>query len=96
MHPGVQGNLRQSLAEAIVSPGLETHRHKHHTSEELYHITQGQGIMTLDNTSFAVNTGDTICIPPGTAHNIRNTGDNELKILCCSSPAYSHEDTELL
>jgi mannose-6-phosphate isomerase-like protein (cupin superfamily) len=40
--------------------------------------------------------GDTVYIPPGTPHKIRNTGDIPLKILCCSSPAYSHEDTELL
>ena len=96
MHPGVQGNRNQSLAEAIIAPGQETQRHRHHASEELYHITQGEGLMMLGDESFTVKPGDTICIPPGTTHNIMNTGNSELKILCCSAPAYSHEDTELL
>lgn len=52
--------------------------------------------MTLGNDVFVVSAGDTILIDPGVAHKIENTGAEELKILCCSSPPYSHEDTELL
>jgi mannose-6-phosphate isomerase-like protein (cupin superfamily) len=35
-------------------------------------------------------------IPPGTPHSIANTGEGDLKILCACSPAYTHEDTEIL
>ena len=94
MHPSVQGNRLQSLAEAIVEPGQETMLHLHRLSEELYHITAGQGLMTLGTEQFAVGVGDTVCIPPGTLHCIRNTGEVALKILCCCAPPYSHEDTE--
>ena len=87
---------KQSLAEAIVSPGQSTKLHRHHRSEELYHITAGQGVMTLSTEVFDVSLGDTVCIPPGTAHRIENTGSHDLKILCCCAPAYSHDDTELL
>jgi mannose-6-phosphate isomerase-like protein (cupin superfamily) len=52
--------------------------------------------MRLGVEEFEVNSGDTVCIAPGTAHCIRNTGEEDLVILCCCSPAYSHEDTELL
>ena len=52
--------------------------------------------MMLGVETFAVKAEDTICIPPGTPHNIANTGRTELKILCCCAPAYSHDDTELL
>jgi len=86
----------QSLAEATVPVGKATVLHKHGLTEELYHITSGQGLMTLGDKLFAVTVGDTICIPPGTAHCIKNTGGNKLIIMCCCSPAYSHEDTELL
>ena len=96
MHPQVHGNVRQSLAEAIVHSGQQTLLHKHHVTEEIYHITQGQGLMTLADEQFEVCTGDTICIPPGTPHCIKNTGELPLKILCACSPAYSHQDTELL
>ena len=94
--PGSVSSQQQSLAEAIVKPGQLTQLHRHIKSEELYHVTSGTGLMTLADEKFDVTSGDTICIPPGTAHCIENTGTDDLLILCCCSPAYSHEDTELL
>ena len=68
----------------------------HKLTEEIYHVTSGAGLMTLGGEKFAVAAGDTICIAPGTPHCIENTGETPLKILCACSPAYSHDDTELL
>ena len=96
MHPRVHGNRNQSLAEAVVEPGATTRLHRHARTEELYHITRGSGEMRLGTETFAVAVGDTVCIPPGTPHNIRNTGTEPLHILCSCSPPYSHDDTELL
>ncbi len=96
MHPAVHGNRAQSLAEATVPPGAETRLHLHRVTEELYHVTQGQGQMTLGERVFDVQAGDTVCIPPGTPHRIRNVGAVPLKILCACAPAYAHDDTELL
>jgi mannose-6-phosphate isomerase-like protein (cupin superfamily) len=96
MHPAVHGNAHQSLAEATVPVGVETCLHRHHRSEELYHITAGSGRMTLGDEVFPVSEGDTVCIPAGTPHRIANTGSTPLRLLCCCSPAYRHDDTELL
>lgn len=96
MHPDHHKVKQQSLAEAIIPIDTETELHKHNSSEEIYHITQGEGLMTLGNDNFSVKEGDTICIEPGMPHKIRNTAKIELKILCCCSPTYSHEDTVLL
>jgi mannose-6-phosphate isomerase-like protein (cupin superfamily) len=96
MHPAHHGSQQQSLAEAIVQPGKSTTRHRHLKSEELYFILQGEGLMTLGDEKFEVRVQDTVCIPPGTPHCIKNTGDKPLHILCACSPPYSHEDTELL
>lgn len=96
MHPQAHGNQNLSLAEAVVPAGATTALHRHRCSEELYYVTQGTGEMTLDTQTFSVGPGDTVCIPPGSAHCIRNTGAEALHILCCSSPPYTHEDTELL
>lgn len=96
MHPAVQGNRAQSLAEAAVAAGARTLLHRHRLTEEIYHFTAGSGIMTLGEERFAVRAGDTVCIPPGTAHCVENTGKAPLRILCACAPAYSHEDTELL
>lgn len=96
MHPAVHGNRAQSLAEATVAAGTRTLLHRHGVTEELYHITAGEGIMTLGSERFAVEAGDTVCIPPGTPHCIEACGPGPLKVLCCCSPAYDHGDTELL
>jgi mannose-6-phosphate isomerase-like protein (cupin superfamily) len=96
MHPDKHGNTAQSLAEARVDPGQRTALHRHRRSEELYHVTAGSGLMTLGEQRFPVTTGDTVCIPPGTPHCIENTGEDSLVILCCCSPAYAHDDTQLL
>lgn len=95
MHPSVQGNQNQSLAEATVPVGCKTILHQHLQTEELYHIMRGVGMMTLNDTRFEVHLGDTICITPGTRHCIENTGREPLIFLCCCSPAYSHTDTVL-
>ena len=96
MHPAAHGNRAQSLAEATVPPGAETLLHRHRVTEELYHVTAGAGLMTLGERTFEVRAGDTVCIPPGTPHRIRSIGAEPLRILCCCSPPYSHEDTELV
>jgi mannose-6-phosphate isomerase-like protein (cupin superfamily) len=96
MHPSLHGGRKQSLAEATVPVGTRTLLHRHGVTEEIYHVTAGCGRMTLDADTFDVAVGDSVLIAPGTAHCIEATGTVPLRILCCCSPAYAHEDTELL
>ncbi|MBT8489459.1 MAG: cupin domain-containing protein [Deltaproteobacteria bacterium] len=96
MHPAVHGNMEQSLAEAIVPVGVSTLLHRHLKSEELYHVIEGTGVMYLGDRQFSISARDTVYIPRGTPHKIKNSGSIPLKILCCCYPAYSHDDTELL
>ena len=39
--------------------------------------------------------GDCVVIAPGAVHKLLNPGTEPLVLLCCCSPAYSHEDTVL-
>lgn len=96
IHPDLHGNKKQSLAEATIPPDFITELHRHAKSEEIYHILSGTGRMVLEMEQFGVAPGDSILIPPGTPHQIQNTGTAPLKILCCCAPAYSHGDTELM
>ena len=96
LHPAIHGPGAMSFAEAIVDPGGTTLLHLHALSEEIYHITDGSGTMRLGKAEFEIFTGDTIVIPPGTKHNVTNTGLSALKILCVCHPAYSDADTLLL
>ncbi|MBU3698021.1 cupin domain-containing protein [Dechloromonas sp.] len=96
LHPSTHAVRNQSLAEAVIPPGTTTLLHRHRQSEEIYHVTQGHGVMTLNDTQFIIEAGDSILIAPGTADCVCNDGDAPMHILCCCAPAYAHEDTELL
>ncbi len=96
MHPALHGGHNQSLAEATLLPGARTLLHRHLRTEEIYHVLAGRAEMTLGEAVFAIGPGDTVLIPPGTAHCLRNLDAVPLRILCACAPAYSHEDTELI
>ena len=96
MHPSLHGPGAMSFAEATVAPGDATLLHLHRESEEIYHITQGTGKMRLGQAEFDICGGDTITIPPGTPHNVTNTGGEALRILCLSHPPYADDDTQFL
>ena len=87
---------QQSLAEARLPAGASTTPHYHPRTEEIYFILAGAGLMRMGDESRTVGPGDAIAIPPGSIHQITNTGPDVLKFLCCCAPGYEHEDTVLL
>jgi mannose-6-phosphate isomerase-like protein (cupin superfamily) len=96
MHPAWHPVQQQSLAEAIVPEGRVTLLHKHLKTEELYHVMQGRGRMYLNGAVTEIGPGDTVLIPPGTPHRVQSLGPGPLRLLCCCSPPYRHEDTVLI
>ncbi len=88
--------VKQSLAEARLAPGAKTTPHFHPETEEIYYILEGQGMMQIESETKEVRPGDAIAIPPGAKHQLTNTGEATLKLLCCCAPAYEHDDTVLI
>lgn len=86
----------QSLAEARVTPGQTTQPHYHPRSEEIYYILEGRGQIRMNAEVRDFGPGDAIAIPPGTVHQITNTGEAPLVFLCCCAPGYEHEDTVIV
>jgi mannose-6-phosphate isomerase-like protein (cupin superfamily) len=84
---------QQSLAEATLEPDQATERHYHRATEEIYFVLKGAGDMEVDGEHKRIAVGDAVLIPPGAWHSLYNNGTSELRILCCCSPPYSHEDT---
>lgn len=83
----------QSLAEARVAPGMSTTEHFHPESEEIYYILEGKGKIRIEQDEKEAGPGDGIAILPGKRHKLWNIGESDLVLLCCCSPAYSHDDT---
>ena len=85
----------QTLAEARLPPGRSTTPHHHVKTEEIYYVLEGEALMRVGGETAGVGPGDAIAIPPGTPHQITNTGAGVLRFLCCCAPGYEHEDTIL-
>ena len=83
----------QSLAEATLEPGEATTRHYHRVAEEIYFVLKGSGALEVDGDRRHVRPGDAVLIPAGAWHVLENEGTSELRILCCCTPPYAHEDT---
>lgn len=67
---------------SVLPPGADIGRHTHATdNEELYVIVSGHGRMLLDGEEFDVGPGDVVLNRPGGTHALRNTSDQELRIV---------------
>jgi len=86
----------QSLAEARLPVEGSTTPHYHPIAEEIYYFLAGTGRMEVDGQVRDVGAGDAVAIPPGSTHQIANTGNTRLTFLCCCAPGYEHEDTVLV
>ncbi len=67
-------------------PGGEQRMHVHQAEEQVYIIVRGHGLMKTGDEEKEVDAGTLIFVPPGTAHAIRNTGDNTLTFVSAASP----------
>jgi mannose-6-phosphate isomerase-like protein (cupin superfamily) len=89
------GNIPFSIALATVKPRQKTLRHIHETSKEFYFVTQGVGVIQLDSEKEPMEENTLVYIPAKTKHTVKNTGKEDLLILCICNPPYSHEDTRI-
>ena len=73
----------------VVPPGKRAYPfHRHHVSSELFYILSGTGAVRLDDRTLPVRPGDLIASPAGAeAHQIINTGRDELRYLAISDMA---------
>jgi uncharacterized cupin superfamily protein len=65
--------------------------HCHRVNEEMFFVLQGSGEVRIGQERHALRAGDIIACPPGgpeAAHQIVNTGDEELRYLAVSSKLY--------
>ena len=72
----------------VVAPGKKAWPyHLHHRNEELFVVLAGEGGLRYDGQSYPLRAGDVISVPPGpgTAHQIVNDSDGELRYLAIST-----------
>lgn len=64
--------------------------HSHYTNEEMIYIFDGEGMLRMGNEQIKISAGMFVAFPPGTecAHQLVNTGDDDLRYLCVSTMEY--------
>lgn len=73
----------------VIEPGKRAFPfHSHRANEEMFFVIEGSGEVRLGETRHPVRAGDVIACPAGgpeTAHQIVNTGTQEMKVLAVST-----------
>ena len=75
-----------------IDPGQAISYQSHAKRNEHWVVVKGEGEVTLDGTIRAILTGDTVHIPAGTKHRLRNPGKAPLEILEVQTGTYFGED----
>jgi quercetin dioxygenase-like cupin family protein len=75
---GVTDSSALTAGLARITPGGALHPHRH-AQAELYFISQGTGVVTIDGERREVAPGSTVFIPGNAVHGIECTGSSELR-----------------
>jgi mannose-6-phosphate isomerase-like protein (cupin superfamily) len=70
----------------IFDPGGKTPPNRHQIAVEMFFVLKGQGIAICDGKEASIKAGDSLLVPPGGIHQIRNTGKGRLYALCVMVP----------
>ena len=81
-----------SIAEIRIPEGIEIREHRHIRAEEVYHVTAGRGLMTLDGRQHELGAGDTVVIRVGERHKIAAVPGADLAMIVTCVPAWSPDD----
>lgn len=83
------GARKLGYSVSVVPPGKRVCPfHNHHINEEMFLILEGEGSLRFGDQTFDIKPLDIIACPPGgkeVAHQIINTGNQELVYLCLST-----------
>lgn len=74
------------LVVMSIPPGGEVGQETHKYTEQILYFQSGTGEAVLDGTTTLIGPGDVVIIPPGTPHNVRNTGKVPLQITTTYAP----------
>lgn len=70
----------------LVLPGQSLGGHYHQQVEETFYVTQGQGTFVVNGQEIAAVAGDALRMEPEDRHDIRNDGDQPLKVVFIKCP----------
>jgi mannose-6-phosphate isomerase-like protein (cupin superfamily) len=79
------------LVLMTLQPGEEIGSEVHEDRDQFFRFEQGVGQVDIDQNSYAVEDGSGVVVPSGARHNVRNTGDQPLRLYTLYGPP-EHKD----
>ena len=71
------------VSKTILHPLKQTTGHSHKEQEEVYHFINGEGQIRIEDTVWFVGPGDTVLIPDGAFHQVKNDSEIEDLVFIC-------------
>lgn len=91
--PQTCGSRRIDHRISCYAPMAHVAEHVHKVQEQVYHVLEGEGLLTLDDERRVLRRHDYVFVPPGVRHSFTNTGLVPLVFLVMTTPVVDEEDT---
>lgn len=89
--PWTLGSQHLWVGTSTVEPGNSSNAHSHDENEEVFYCVSGSGKMIVDGEEREYTPGTVVYCPPGSVHQVVNTGSEPLKSLCSVSPPFEQK-----
>ncbi len=86
VRPEICGSRRIDYRISCYQPMAHVQEHVHQVQEQVYHVLQGEGLLTLDGRRVLLRRDEYVFVPPGVRHGFTNNGTAPLVFLVVTSP----------
>jgi mannose-6-phosphate isomerase-like protein (cupin superfamily) len=86
VRPETCGSRRIDHRISCYQPMAHVEEHVHRVQEQVYHVIEGEGVLTLDGRRVVMRQHDYVFVPPGVRHGFTNEGTTPLVFLVITSP----------
>jgi len=91
VRPETCGSRRIDHRISCYQPMAHVDEHVHQVQEQVYHVLEGEGLLTLDDRSQLMRRHDYVFVPPGVRHGFTNSGLVPLVFLVITTPVEDGE-----
>jgi mannose-6-phosphate isomerase-like protein (cupin superfamily) len=91
VRPETCGARRVDFRISCYQPMARVREHVHQVQEQIYHVLEGEGMLTLDDSSVLMRRHDYVFVPPGVRHSFTNNGTVPLVFLVVTAPVEDEE-----
>lgn len=81
------------LVLMALGPGEEIGAEVHEDTDQFFRVEAGTGEVTIDGHTARIERGVAIVVPAGARHNVRNTGEESLKLYTLYAPPHHADGT---